>query len=183
MRFTRQPYADVTLREIEKATGLSRGTVMYHINNKENLFRETVEMFVFRQNTLTSLAEDPNRSLKDTISEFIRILGTEQRRWKRNGIRNINFALVNIQMSCYNIIKDSLKHAGEWYESECAIWKGVIERAIASGEIREVDADLLAHTLENTYFGAAYAGMASPDGYDLNVVEQQLMLIYDGWKK
>lgn len=130
LRFAKKPYADVTLREIENATGLSRGTVMYHITNKETLFREAVDMFVFRQNTLTSLAEDPNRSLKDTISEFIKMLGKEQRRWKRNGIRNINFALVNIQMSCYNVIKDSLKNAGKWYESECAIWKEVIVRAI-----------------------------------------------------
>ncbi len=180
--FAKKPYAEVTLREIEKVTGMSHGAVMYHINNKENLFREAVELFVFRQNTLTSLPDNEDRTLKNTIAEFINVLIKEQRYWKRLGISNINRALVNVQMSCYNVIRGSLKHAGEWYEQECSIWKKEIEKAIATGEIKEVDADLLAHTIENTYLGAAYAGMPCTGGYDLKTLEKQLMLIYEGVK-
>ena len=40
--FTQKPYDKVTFKEIEKATGLSRGALMYHVPNKETLFRDAV---------------------------------------------------------------------------------------------------------------------------------------------
>ncbi|MDE5807519.1 MAG: TetR/AcrR family transcriptional regulator [Muribaculaceae bacterium] len=131
--FTQKPYDKVTLKEIEHATGLSRGALMYHVPNKETLFREAVEMFVFGNNTLTALEDSDKESLKD---------------------------------------------AGEWYENECSLWREVIERAIASGEIRKVDSGLYAHVFENCYLGTAYAGLPLPGGYSPEMVGEQLLAIY-----
>lgn len=176
--FTQKPYNKVTLKDIEAATGLSRGAVMYYAENKESLFKQAVELFVFRNNTLTALKPEEMTSLEGTIKSFVRLLTEEQRHWREIGIKNINFALFNVQVSYYNLYKGTRKQAGEWYENECRIWRGVIEAAIASGEIREVDADELAHIFEDVYFGTAYAGLARPTGYSPARVGRQLMTIY-----
>lgn len=36
--FTSKPYDRVTFADLEQATGLSRGAILYHIKTKENLF-------------------------------------------------------------------------------------------------------------------------------------------------
>ncbi len=177
--FTQKPYDKVTFREIEAITGLSRGALMYHVPNKETLFKEAVELFVFRNNTLTALEEKDKCSLEQTIRSFVKILTEEQLYWRKIGVKSINYALVNVQMSYYSVFKESLKAAGEWYENECRIWREVIERAIESGEIRKVDANQFAHIFEDTYLGAAYAGLPKLTGYSPEYVGAELLAIYD----
>ena len=181
--FTQKPYDKVTLKEIETATGLSRGAMMYHVPNKETLFKEAVDMFVFHNNTLTALSDSDKTSLEKTIKKFVKVLTEEQRNWRKEGIKNINYALVNIQMSYYNLFKDKLQAAGEWYENECRIWREVIENAFKNGEIREVDADKFAHIFEDTYLGSAYAGLPKSRGYSPESVGEQLMAVYELIKK
>lgn len=181
--FTQKPYDKVTLKEIEAATGLSRGALVYHVPNKETLFKEAVELFVFRNNTLTSLEESEKSSLEKTIRKFVKTLAEEQRLWRKEGIKNINYALMNIQTSYYNLFKGARQVAAVWYENECHIWQEVIENSVRNGEIREVDANKFAHLLEDTYLGAAYAGMPTAVGYSPKYVGELLMAIYDLLKK
>lgn len=177
--FTQKPYDKVTLKEIETKTGLSRGALMYHVANKETLFKEAVEMFVFRNNTLTALSESDKSSLEKTIKKFVKMLAEEQRSWRKEGIKNINYALGNIQMSYYSLFNDAMKGAGEWYENECDIWREVIERGMSSGEIRKVDAARFAHIFEDIYLGAAYAGLGQPCGYSPQKVGEELISVYN----
>lgn len=181
--FTQRPYDKVTLKDIEAATGLSRGALMYHVENKEALFREAVGVFVFSNNTLTSLTDSDKSTLENTIRRFVKMLADEKRTWRKEGINNINYALLNIQASYYSLFKEALTVAGEWYENECRIWRQVIERAIESGEIREVDADRFAHLFEDCYLGKAYASITLPRGYSPEQVGEELMAIYDLLKK
>lgn len=177
--FTTKQYDQVTYCDLERATGLSRGAILYHIKNKEKLFLDAVEMFVFGNNTLTSLAPEQRTTLKATIDNFMDLLAAEQQSWRESGIENINFALVNIQMSAYTLFPESLKEAGQWYEREVETWREVIERAIATGEVRRVDARLMAEVLEDAYLGAAYAGLPRKTGYDVERVRAVLTGIYD----
>ena len=78
-----------TSSDLEKATGLSRGAILYHIKNKESLFKEVVGRFVFKNNTLTSLHESQMGSLKETIDNFMDQLVYEQNHWKKHGIDNV----------------------------------------------------------------------------------------------
>ncbi len=176
--FTQKPYDKVTFKDIEKATGLSRGALTYHTPTKETLFREAVELFVFRNNTLTVLKDEDKTSLEKTIRSFVEVLRQEQENWRKVGVESINYALVNVQMSYYSLFKESLVAAEDWYLNECRIWREVIESAVKSGEIREVNPDKFAHIFEDTYLGAAYAGLPSPTGYSLDYVADELLEIY-----
>lgn len=40
--FASKPYDQVTFADLEKATNLSRGAIMYHIKTKDNLFIEVM---------------------------------------------------------------------------------------------------------------------------------------------
>lgn len=177
--FTTKQYDQVTYNDLENATGLSRGAILYHIKNKETLFRDVIGKFVFRNNTLTSLDESQRTTLKDTIDNFMDQLEKEQKEWLKNGIPNINFALVNIQMSAYTTFPDSLVYAGGWYEKEVGIWREVIVKAIADGEIRKVDPTMFAEIFEETYLGAAFAGLRNEYGYNVERVRHKLHCIYD----
>lgn len=176
--FTSKPYDKVTLKEIETATGLSRGALMYHFPNKESLFKEAVDMFVFRNNTLTAVPEDCRGSLFLTIEAFVSLLKEEQQYWRSKGIDNLNFALLTIECSYFNLSRESLEATYGWYENECRIWREVIERSIRSGEIREVDADIVAHLLEDCYLGDSYAGLTQPHGYSPDFLHRELTAIY-----
>ncbi|MDE5957711.1 MAG: TetR/AcrR family transcriptional regulator [Muribaculaceae bacterium] len=177
--FSTKQYDQVTYNDLENATGLSRGAILYHIKNKEMLFRDVVGMFVFRNSTMTSLEESRGTTLKDTIDNFIDRLGREQREWQKNGITNVNFAMLNIQMSSYTTFPESLSYAKEWYEREVGIWREVIARAVAEGEIRRVDPTMFAEIFENTYLGAAYAGLCEEYGYNVERVRYKLHCLYD----
>lgn len=181
--FTQKPYDKVTLKEIENTVGLSRGAIMYHVANKETLFKEAVEMFVFGHNTLTALSESDKASLEKTIKKFVKALAEEQRSCRKEGITNINYAQMNVQMSYYSLFKDSLRTASDWYDNECRIWREVMENAIKSGEIRKIDTDKFAHTFEDTYLGAAYAGLPKSHGYSPERLGEELMAVYELMKK
>lgn len=177
--FTTKQYDKVTYRDLENATGLSRGAIIYHIKNKETLFRDVVELFVFENNTLTSLDETQRATLRDTILNFTEQLSREQEYWRESGIASINFALVNIQMSSYTLFPESLAFAKEWYDKEVAIWRDVMEKAAAAGEIRRVDPQIFAELFEDAYLGAAYAGLPERDGYDVERVRHKLLSLYE----
>lgn len=181
--FAAKQYDQVTYCDLENATGLSRGAILYHIKNKETLFRQIVGTFVFKNNTLTSLEESKRKTLKDTIDNFMDQLSKEQKYWKKEGISNINYSLVNIQMSAYSLFPEFLEFAKEWYEREIAIWREVIENAISSGEIRKIDAAIFAEIFEDTYLGAAYAGLPEEDGYNIERVRHKLQAIYGAIQK
>ncbi len=181
--FAQMPYDKVTFKEIEAATGLSRGALMYHVPNKEALFRDAVDPFAFRVGSLTSLHSKDKTSLEQTIKKFVKLLVEEQRAWRKEGLKNINLAVLNIQLSYFSVNKDSLRVAGEWYENECSIWREVIQAAIKSGEIRKIDATLYARMFEDLYLGSIYAGVSRTSGYSAEKVGDLLMGLYNLIKK
>jgi transcriptional regulator, tetR family len=177
--FTTEQYDQVTYSDLEKATGLSRGAILYHIKNKEKLFRDVLGAFVYKNNTLTALDESKRETLRETIDNFMDQLAKEQKYWRKFGIANINFALLNIQMSAYTTFPDVSGFAREWYQKEIAIWREVIERAVANGEIRRVDPLLFAELFEDTYFGTIYAALPTEEGYNIERVRHKLHCLYD----
>lgn len=69
--FALRPYDRVTLADLENATGLSRGAILYHIKTKENLFLNVVNKFVFERNGVSNLPEKFHSNLKLFITHFV----------------------------------------------------------------------------------------------------------------
>ena len=45
--FAQMPYERVSFSLMEEAIGISRGSMIYYFKNKEGLFREVVQSFIF----------------------------------------------------------------------------------------------------------------------------------------
>jgi AcrR family transcriptional regulator len=176
--FTEQPYDKVTFNVLERGTKLSRGAILYHVDNKETLFREAAELFVFYNNPLPEPAPEDSHPLLTTIKRFVEIKREEQDFWREHGIPNINYARIMMTISSFSLFPDSRENARQLYRKEADIWKLAIEQAIERGEIRPTDPQLTAELFLSTYIGTAQSGMMESEGYNVDTLHDLLMKIY-----
>ncbi|MDE6010001.1 MAG: TetR/AcrR family transcriptional regulator [Muribaculaceae bacterium] len=176
--FTNLPYDKVTFNVLERTTGLSRGAILYHVENKEQLFREAVALFIFQSNRLANLPESERATLRSTIDNFMTHCAEEQTYWAERGVPNISFARVTIEMSSFSVCPDSLAKSTEHYRNECASWHEAILRAVDSGEIRRVDTETFSRIFADLCLGASYAAISSPTGLDVEQLRRQLLGVY-----
>lgn len=68
--FASKSLSDITFSDIEKATNLSRGAILYHFKTKDQIFTEIVNQFILdRDNKLPAI--DIEKSLWANIESFI----------------------------------------------------------------------------------------------------------------
>lgn len=180
--FATKPYDQVTFSELEASTGLSRGAILYHIKNKETLFRLVVDDYVFSKSPLTSVYEldIKNHSLCNFIHKFIELCVEEKSEFKEMGLLNLNLGMLIIEATAFHHYPMMKEKAEAWHENELAIWIKVIERAVKDKEVKEdVDIKLTANLFLNIYFGTSYSGIVKTKGYDVNLMKKEFQFIYD----
>lgn len=181
--FASKPYDQVTYTDIEKATNLSRGAILYHVKTKENLFHEVIQYFIFHKTSAISLQNKQQRD-KMTLKQFIMACvdecGEEKRNMAEIGILNINITKLNIESQGFYFYPEMKEKAEEWLEDQYNVWRQVIERAIAKGEIKPVtDIDDISSLFINLYLGISYSGIIRKDGIDLKKMKKDCLLIYN----
>lgn len=180
--FATKPYDQVTFNELEASTGLSRGAILYHIKNKETLFRLVIDDYVFSKSALTTVyeSETKNHSLGNFIQKFIDLCLEEKSEFKEMGLFNMNLSMLKIGATAFHYYSMMEEKAVEWYENELAIWIKVIERAIEQKEIKEeINVKIIANLFLNVYLGASYSGIVKAKGYDIHLMKKEFQFIYD----
>ena len=181
--FASKQYDQVTFDDLENATQLSRGAILYHVKNKDALFTEVVENFVLNRISITQVYED-GISLELLLSRFIQFCREEKKKNKQNGISNINMAILNIESSAYSFYEDMKKKSQEWHKNEQEAWVKAMKNAVKSGEIRkDVDVELLSKLFEHIYFGVSYTGIIEPRGFSPDILKKEFSFIYKSIKK
>ena len=84
--FASKPYDQVTFSDLEKATGLSRGAILYHIKTKENLFIEVINYFIFQITSAKSVKLTEEISLKEFLQAYINECMKEVKNMENIGI-------------------------------------------------------------------------------------------------
>lgn len=177
--FATLPYERVSFSVMEKAIGISRGSMIYYFKNKEGLFREVVHTFVYGASSLKAVPDAYKLSLCSFYNYFIETLEREQKLMSSLGIVNVNEAMMRIENSALTYIPDFKEQTLRWYEEELQIWKSVIENAIATGEIRnQIDPVATSHFYEDCYIGRSFHGVFTKSGYDISKLKQTYDLIY-----
>lgn len=181
--FASKPYDQVTYADIEKATNLSRGAILYHVKTKENLFNEVIHYFIFHRVSAVSL-QDRQRIEKMTLKQFIMACINECDEEKRSmaeiGILNINITKLNIESQGFYFYPEMKEKAEKWLEDQYNVWRQVIARAVAKGEIKAVtDIDDISSLFINLYLGISYSGIVRKDGVDLKKLKKDCLLIYN----
>lgn len=178
--FALKPYDRVTFADLEEATGLSRGAILYHIKSKENLFMDVVKSFIFERNSVLSIPETCRQSLNLFISEFVLSCQKEKDELMNIGISNVNNAMLNIEISAFFIIPEVREYANEWYRRERDFWRIVVNNAVINKEIRnDIDVDTFVDIFVNAYLGTSFEGIVYENGYNINKLEKVFKQIYD----
>jgi TetR/AcrR family transcriptional regulator, transcriptional repressor for nem operon len=136
--FLSKSFKDVTLSEIVKLTGLSKGAFYHYFESKEVLLKEVLEQFVanFMSTNWDSLSST-------TLLKFI----DEYHSISANRIDNLNSKLISefkidYDINYYALFFDAIRVVPEFkitihkkQAAELAAWKHVISKALKTGEI------------------------------------------------
>lgn len=140
--FIQRSYRDVTMNEIVKKTGLSKGAVYHYFNSKEDLFRESVEKF-FVENFLLEFKKLSHNSLKEFLQDyrimaenFIEVMNSEIADMSRNGI---NFYM--LMFEAVEHLPGFRKRFIELNDFEKQSWIEIIKIARRKKEIKSILSD------------------------------------------
>lgn len=182
--FASKPYDQVTFMDLEKATGLSRGAILYHIKTKENLFVEVVHYFIFQITSAQSIKLEGKVTLKDFIQGCIDECEKDVKSMEAIGVHNINLAKLNIESQAFYFYPEMKTESINWLNDQYRIWERVIKHSISVGEIKDcADHHEIASLFINQYLGISYAGLVRDKGIDLDKLKNDLLLIYRLIKK
>lgn len=178
--FALKPYDRVTFADLEEATGLSRGAILYHVKTKENLFLDVVKNFILDRNSVCAVPEQFRNNLNLFLSNFIELCRKEKEDMNKIGIVNVNNAMLNIEISAFFTIPEMRSLAQKWYQKEKDVWRTVLKNAIHNNEIRNnINIEIFTELFENIYLGTSFSGITYQEGYDINNLEEKFTQLYD----
>ena len=186
--FLVKQFEGVSLSDIEKESGLTRGAIFYYANDKKDLFHDIIKHYVIdRQNISTKVNSSGYTSVRDYIDLYIK------------GVRD---TMDNLYELLPDMTRDNASRAyvstileastffpdvNIWYRhnvnNDISMWVSVLHKGVENGEIRE-DIDLLnsAKQFVCIYYGLTLMNSFS-DGLNTNQLLEQMLNFYDFIKK
>lgn len=178
--FSTNQYDKVTFAEIERVTGLSRGSIIYHFKNKQELFDAVVESCLLNRMSILNIPICDNDCLKAFILNFIQNCETVVKSMGGHGIKNINLANYIIESTAFCFFDGYSKRSHQMQEVEHAVWTQVVKRAREKKEIRDdIEPEMLALLFLKLYMGHAYSATKDENGCDLKQLHKELFILYD----
>lgn len=177
--FASKSLSDITFSDIEKATNLSRGAILYHFKTKDQIFTEIVNQFILdKANKLPAI--DIEKSLWVNIESFIDAKKKQQAFLTNIGIANANRAYICMTTNAMFFLEDMLQKMTQRRERELQYWRALLCSAKNKGEIKKgIDEELWAKFFLNIYYGYSYTSMASLNGFDLDYLSEQFRHLYN----
>ena len=124
--FASKSLSDITFSDIEKATNLSRGAILYHFKTKDQIFTEIVNQFVLdKDNKLPTINQE--KSLWANIEFFIDGKKKQQAFLTSIGIANANRAYICMMTNAMFFLEDMLQKMAQRREGELQYWRKVVE--------------------------------------------------------
>lgn len=177
--FVSKSLSDITFSDIEKATNLSRGAILYHFKTKDQIFTEIVNQFILdKDNKLPAINQE--KGLWANIEFFIDAKKKQQTFLTNIGIANANCAYICMTTNAMFFLEDMLQKMSQRRERELQYWRDLLCFAKNRGEIKkEIDEELWAQFFFNIYYGYSYTSMANSNGCDLNHLSEQFRHLYN----
>lgn len=177
--FCEKPYDQVTFADIEAATSLSRGAILYHFKAKENIFNRVIETYVLSSSSITGIDIKMRENLHEFISAFIEHLKTNKLQMKKWGMKNLNLALLNVEVSAFSFYPDMQDKSKKWYNGELRVWEEVLTNAQNSGEIRRnLDIKTISRLFETIYIGSSFLGVTNLQGVEVEELQGDFQNLY-----
>jgi AcrR family transcriptional regulator len=174
---------DLTLEEVEKATGFTRGAIFYYAKTKLDFFRQVIIREVLeKQDIHRKVNYTESMSLKDFIQAYLTGIVSTRAYY----LDAVTDSLPENPTHAYLLLVLQIKRyypdLGERYytimQDEIALWKKVLDDAVASGEISaQPDLDTVAATFQSLFYGYSFHASIGK-AFDPTGLEAQMMGFY-----
>lgn len=180
--FLQDNYEKVTVVKLEKAIGLSCRGIYHHTKDKLGLFKAVVDTYIFEpQKVENKFGVTDDMSLRKFLQAYIE--GVEKT------MNYLSYELGVDRKECAKCYFQFLFQAHKYYpaflekvnaifEKDHEMWQKVIERAMASGEIRkDIDMEEVIDMFRMTHLGMSYI-LAFTTGLDTERLKRQYDALY-----
>lgn len=182
--FSTKPYDKVTFVDIEKATNLSRGAILYHFASKQEIFNAVVEFALLGRTAVLEIPIKDKKPLKNFILDFIESCKSAIEEMGKHGIKNMNLAHYNIEYQALYFYEHFNKLSNQMRKIELETWIKVVKKAQETNEIKiELDAQIVGNLFLNAYTGHAYSAAKEENGCDVELLQKELLYLLDSFKK
>ena len=135
--FLKKSFREVTMKEIVKETGLSKGAFYHYFDSKEQLFIETIDTFYFDK-MMIDYKKLSNTSLSEFYNDYIKYISALLN--ELNDFLDCPYTAINLNY--VHIIFDAIKLFPGFHDKiavlkkyELDSWDSIIKSARISGEI------------------------------------------------
>lgn len=172
--FLNHNFEKVSISDLEQAIGKTRGAIFYFFKNKEELFNEVIDTYIIKtQNPSNKFNFDENTSLEQFIHLYINGINTTMSKMLSLSVLNIYKQYFSLYMQASRIYPNFAEIMTRYSVEEINLWQKVINRAIQSKEIKEVNTTHYATLFRSCFLGLAFDRCLS---YGLNT--EELLVIY-----
>lgn len=173
----------ISIADIEKVSGMTRGAIFYYANSKEELFKEVIRYFILeKQNIENKIPTNNSESFKDFLIHYID--GVDKTMKSMQGIID-ELSLSNASKSYLSLIldissyDDLAEHVVRIQNNETSKWVTVLYKAIESKEIRsDIDVMKTAKHFQYVFYGLSYIE-ACISGLRIENLKEQFMNLYE----
>ena len=175
----------VSISDIEKESGMTRGAITYYGGDKKGLFYDVVKQFIVdTQNIENKMSNTEPESLKDFIDSYVHGCQNTMNRFDYidKSVQNASSAYMSLILQICRFFPDLHDMYLENRNKEMALWIRVLQHSIESREIIEnINIIAVAKNFMNIFYGQSFLDSLS---MGLNTVElrTQMMEYYKAIK-
>lgn len=183
--FLMKQFDAVSISDIEKESGMTRGAITYYGGDKKGLFYDVVKQFIVdTQNIENKMSNTEPESLKDFIDSYVHGYQNTMNRFDYidKSVQNASSAYMSLILQICRFFPDLHDMYLENRNKEKALWIRVLQHSIESREIIEnINIIAVAKNFMNIFYGQSFLDSLS---MGLNTVElrTQMMEYYKAIK-
>ena len=187
--FILKSFDGVSIPDIEKATGFTRGTIFHYADTKLDLFRQVVEYYVLERQdierkiqvaddcTLRQFIDTYTKGVERTMEALHEIIGMDV------PMRDCSRAYLNMASQVSVLLPEVHKAFLNAMAKEERLWMEVIARGVENGELRnDVQPAILAKIMMSLFYGRAFQDSLI-DGMDPKLLKEEMLAVYERVKK
>ena len=187
--FILKSFDGVSIPDIEKATGFTRGTIFHYADTKLDLFRQVVEYYVLERQdierkiqvaddcTLRQFIDTYAKGVERTMDALHEIIGMDV------PMRDCSRAYLNMTSQVSVLLPEVHKAFLNAMAKEERLWIEVIGRGVESGELcSDVQPAILAKIMMSLFYGRAFQDSLI-NGMDPKLLKEEMLALYEMVKK
>ena len=183
--FILKSFDGVSIPDIEKATGFTRGTIFHYADTKLDLFRQVVEYYVLERQdierkiqvaddcTLRQFLDTYAKGVERTMEALHEIIGMDV------PMRDCSRAYLNMTSQVSVLLPEVHKAFLNAMAKEERLWIEVIGRGVENGELQNnVQPTILAKIMMSLFYGRAFQDSLI-NGMDPKLLKEEMLAVYE----